>query len=367
MSDPQHLGLGELGQRVQALGGAASGSGANIPAHPANANATNPTNPKQGPISGSGLNANPVTNGDPRLRPYQGAPLPIGSLVSRGPLPSFEAVEDPRSPQSPASQSAASPSAANAFSSQPPSQSPIVSAGPASASGYPFNSTPIRPFESVMTPGTPAVTAPPASSWENVSIPAQPLHSNASPNPLHPHETGASANTEPEGPAAAGSASASTGAASLSNSNSNAKTGFQRALDALRAAIPVVQKLLPLLDGNFATAVGALMAPQHHTPPPPVVVDMEPVERGLAEVRNSNRELRNQVVEQGASLKRVEDQLERVREATDRNTLEQQELVEDLRSVGNRISTLAVVGIVLLVLSLAANGYLLFQLQHILR
>jgi len=135
-----------------------------------------------------------------------------------------------------------------------------------------------------------------------------------------------------------------------------------------------VQKLLPLLDGNFATAIGALVAPQmghHHPPPPPPVqqvhVDLEPVERGLAEVRTSHRELRGQVAEQGTTLKRVEDQLERVREATDRNTLEQQELVEDLRAVGGRISTFAIIGLVLLLVSLGLNIYFLVQLQHILR
>jgi hypothetical protein len=132
-----------------------------------------------------------------------------------------------------------------------------------------------------------------------------------------------------------------------------------------------VQKLLPLIDGNFATAVSALVAPHMHPAPPPqpqvVHVDMEPVERGLAEVRNSHRELRTQVMEQVSSLKRVEDQLDRVREATDRNTLEQQELVEDLRSVGSRVSTFAIVGLVLLLVSLGLNVYLIVELQHILR
>jgi chromosome segregation ATPase len=94
---------------------------------------------------------------------------------------------------------------------------------------------------------------------------------------------------------------------------------------------------------------------------------MEPLERGLAEVRNSHRELRGQVQEQVTTLKRVEDHLERVREATDRNTLEQQELVEDLRSVGSRLSAFAIVGLVLLLGSLGLNIYLVLQLQHILR
>jgi len=94
---------------------------------------------------------------------------------------------------------------------------------------------------------------------------------------------------------------------------------------------------------------------------------MEPVERGLAELRASQRELRTQVQDQVTTMKRVEDQLERVREATDRNTLEQQELVEDLRSVGNRISNFAIIGLVLLALSVGLNIYFLIQLQHILR
>lgn len=144
------------------------------------------------------------------------------------------------------------------------------------------------------------------------------------------------------------------------------KSGLQRALGAVRSTMPLVQRLLPLLDGNIATAIGSLISPQHHAPQP-VPVDLEPVERGLAEVRNSNRELRTQVQEQGTTLKRVEDQLERVREATDRNTLEQQELVEDLRSVGSRISTLAIIGLVLLAVSLGLNIYFLIQLQHLLR
>ena len=149
------------------------------------------------------------------------------------------------------------------------------------------------------------------------------------------------------------------------------KSGFHRALGAIRSTLPLVQKLLPLIDGNFATAVGALMAPHSHPTPPSqpqvVQVDLEPMERGLAEVRNSHRELRGQVQEQVTTLKRVEDHLERVREATDRNTLEQQELAQDLRSVGGRLTTFAIVGLLLLAGSIGLNIYLILQLQHILR
>lgn len=147
------------------------------------------------------------------------------------------------------------------------------------------------------------------------------------------------------------------------------KGGFQRVAQALRAAVPLVQKLLPLLDGNLATTVSALLVPTqaHPSAPPAAPVDLEPVERGLTELRTSNRELRTQVAEQGTTLKRVEDQLERVREATDRNTLEQQELVEDVRAVGTRVSRFIVVGVILLAISVGLNIYLLLQIQHIFR
>ncbi|MFC5864104.1 hypothetical protein ACFPT7_17490 [Acidicapsa dinghuensis] len=156
------------------------------------------------------------------------------------------------------------------------------------------------------------------------------------------------------------------------NDPNSPKSGILRAINAVKSAIPVAQKLLPLLDGNFVTAVTSLLAPvvSHHpqpAPPPQVHVDLEPVERAISEVRTSHRELKAQVQEQVVSMKKVEDQLERVREATDRNTLEQQELAEDLRAVGNKITTFVVAVVVLLVLSLVVNVYLIFQIQHILR
>ena len=66
-------------------------------------------------------------------------------------------------------------------------------------------------------------------------------------------------------------------------------------------------------------------------------MNLVPLEEGLTELQTQHRELRDQVVEQNSSLKRVEDQLDLVREATDRNTLEQQELLEDLKGVGNKV------------------------------
>ena len=142
-------------------------------------------------------------------------------------------------------------------------------------------------------------------------------------------------------------------------------SGVQRVVSALRAALPFVQKILPLLDGNFGTAVSNILSPHHHAPPPPSV-NLAPIEDGLAELQTQQSELRNQVVEQNASLKRVEDQLEMVREATDRNTLEQQELMEDLKGVGRKVTVFAFLALGLLLVSVAINVVLFLHILRVL-
>ena len=76
--------------------------------------------------------------------------------------------------------------------------------------------------------------------------------------------------------------------------------------------------------------------------------------------------LRDQLAEQNTSLKRVEDQLEMVREATDRNTLEQQELLEDLKTFSNKAVVFAVIASVLLGVSIVFNVILFLHLQRVL-
>jgi len=71
-------------------------------------------------------------------------------------------------------------------------------------------------------------------------------------------------------------------------------------------------------------------------------------------------------MEQNGSLKRVEDQLEMVREATDRNTLEQQELLEDLKAVSNKMNTLAFIALGLLVVSVGLNIILYLHILRVL-
>ncbi len=145
-------------------------------------------------------------------------------------------------------------------------------------------------------------------------------------------------------------------------------SGLGRAVNAFRMVLPFVQRLLPLIDGNVATAVANLLAP-HPRPqvqPPAPKVDLAPIEDGLAELRAQHRGLRDQVIEQNNSLKRVEDQLEMVREATDRNTLEQQELLEDLKTFSNKVKAVAFVAIGILAVGFLLNLILFLHIQRVL-
>jgi hypothetical protein len=145
-------------------------------------------------------------------------------------------------------------------------------------------------------------------------------------------------------------------------------SNLQRAVAALRSALPFVQRLLPLLDGNIASAVSNLLAPHPHpqAPQPSAKLDLVPLEDGLAELQTQQQSLRDQVTEQNNSLKRVEDQLEMVREATDRNTLEQQELLEDLKAFGNKVKIVAVIALALVVAGFLMTLALFLHIQRVL-
>jgi len=140
-------------------------------------------------------------------------------------------------------------------------------------------------------------------------------------------------------------------------------SGVQRAVNALRNVVPFVQRILPLLDGNFATAVANVLTPQSK---PMAPVNLAPIEEGVAELQVQQRELQDQVIEQHTSIKRVEGQLEMVREATDRNTLEQQELMEDLKAVGTKVNVVALVALAMLAISVLLNLVLYLHIQRVL-
>ena len=136
-----------------------------------------------------------------------------------------------------------------------------------------------------------------------------------------------------------------------------------RALEVLKQGLPMVQKLLPLLEGNFLSAISNLLTPR---PQSPAKVDLAPIENQLTEMQLLQHDVRGKIVEHQTAMRRVEDQLEMVKEATDRNTMEQQELMEDLRAIGSKVNLFAAMLLGLLILSLALNFLLFMHIRQVL-
>lgn len=165
----------------------------------------------------------------------------------------------------------------------------------------------------------------------------------------------------------------------------NDAANMQRTMQTLRAALPVLQRLLPLMDSNVLGALTGMTPPAHLEPPAPRQVeprpleprpaeprhletrpvDLTPVESGLTELRAQNQELRNQFHAQDAALKVIGDHLDQVREATDRNTREQDELVDELKASGKKINVVAFLGFLLLAASMAMNVILYLEIHRL--
>lgn len=140
---------------------------------------------------------------------------------------------------------------------------------------------------------------------------------------------------------------------------------LRRSIHILQKAVPLFQRLLPLLDGNVAATVANVLMSQSAAPAPPV--NLAPVEESVTKLRAQNRELHDQLDEQNLALKRLEQRLESVREAADRTALGQQEILATLKKTNKKANIVAFVAMALLVISVLLNFALLLHLERALR
>ncbi len=159
--------------------------------------------------------------------------------------------------------------------------------------------------------------------------------------------------------------------------------GVVRTVSVIRTVMPIVRRALPLFErrgGNFATAVSNFLAPQapatttpelaapgHSDPEPVQQIELSPIQNELADLKVLHHELGDQIFEQGESLKRIDYQLERMRESTDRNTLEQQELIEELKDVGKKVNFVVLIAVSLLDVSVFLETVIYMHIIRVLR
>ena len=137
------------------------------------------------------------------------------------------------------------------------------------------------------------------------------------------------------------------------------RSGFQRAVRIIRTVAPVFQKVLPLLDGNVASVVSNILAPRIETQR----VDLEPIENALTKMRKEHLDLRMNLADHTATLNRVAEQVEIVKEAAERNAIEQKELGTDLQRLRAKVNAFAWVGLGLLAVSILVNVLLFWRIQ----
>lgn len=138
-------------------------------------------------------------------------------------------------------------------------------------------------------------------------------------------------------------------------------SAFARAISAARVVLPVVQKMLPLLEGNIASAAANLLTPTQRP------LDLEPVKSAIGRLQADQRSLRGQLSDQRDSLISIEQELSTIREGLDRNTAELRELAVDQLNLRRRLTRLMWMVFILLTLSIVFTTLVCIRLAYILR
>jgi hypothetical protein len=142
---------------------------------------------------------------------------------------------------------------------------------------------------------------------------------------------------------------------------SDRPSALSRAIGAAKFVLPVVQKVLPLLEGNVASAAANLLTSS------PRPVDLEPVKGAIGKLQAEQRTLRGQVTDQKILLNSIEADLSTIKEGIERNSLELRELAEDQLNLRRRLTRLVWMIFILLFLSIGFTILVCIRLGYILR
>jgi hypothetical protein len=137
-------------------------------------------------------------------------------------------------------------------------------------------------------------------------------------------------------------------------------TTFERAVGMAKTVLPLVGKMLPLLEGNVVSAASNLLLNRPD-------VDLKPLEDSIASLQADQRALTFLTSEQKRALHRLEDEFDAVKEAVQKNAAEQAELIEGVAKLAKRTSSFMRLVIILLVLSMLFTALLCVRIAYIIR
>jgi hypothetical protein len=140
-------------------------------------------------------------------------------------------------------------------------------------------------------------------------------------------------------------------------------TRLEKILGVVRAALPIAQRVLPLIDGQIGTVVSSLIGPQ--VSPRQVAQTLLPLQAGLAELEKQQLGLRTQVAGQNVALKQIDEQLEAVKKLAVEAAEEQQRQAESLKKMARKVNGIAIAGLILLGAMVALNVVLFVQIRRV--
>jgi len=139
-------------------------------------------------------------------------------------------------------------------------------------------------------------------------------------------------------------------------------TKFERVIGVARTVLPLVGKMLPLLEGNMVSAASNLLLNR-----PMPEVDLKPLEDSIARLQADHRALAFLTGEQKRALHHLEDEFAAVQEAVEKNAASQAELIESVAQLAKRTSSFMRLVIILLVVSMLFTALLCVRIAYIIR
>jgi hypothetical protein len=137
---------------------------------------------------------------------------------------------------------------------------------------------------------------------------------------------------------------------------------LERAMSVAKTVLPLVGKMLPLLEGNVVSAASNLFANrQMHE------VDLKPLEESISRLQSDHRALAFHSNEQKRAIQRLEDDFAALQGSVQKHAADQAELIEHVAKLAKRTSSFMRLVTILLVVFILFTALLCVRIAYLIR
>jgi hypothetical protein len=135
---------------------------------------------------------------------------------------------------------------------------------------------------------------------------------------------------------------------------------LERAIGMARTVLPLVGKVLPLLEGNVVSAAANLLAGH------PVEVNLKPLEEAISSLQSDQRALAFHTSEQKRALRRLEDEFATLQEAVQKQAEVQAELAGHMAKLAKGTASFNRLVVILLVILTLFTAFLCVRIAYLI-